>query len=122
MTVYFYDSYALIEYFKHNSHFDSYFEEHTGLLTSLNLVEVYYSLLNEAGKAKADSMFETLYPLMVEPSKETLKRAMLFRFMHKKKKLSCADCIGYGVAKERNIKFLTGDEQFRNIDNVEFVK
>jgi len=34
--------------------------------------------------------------------------------MNKNKKLSYVDCIGYIMAKSRNIRFLTGDEQFKN--------
>ena len=32
------------------------------------------------------------------------------------------DCIGYIMAKKLNIKFLTGDKEFENFLNVEFVK
>ncbi len=32
------------------------------------------------------------------------------------------DCIGYIFAKQLGIKFLTGDKEFENLDNVEFVK
>ena len=32
------------------------------------------------------------------------------------------DCIGYILAKNIGIKFLTGDKEFENLDNVEFVK
>ena len=40
----------------------------------------------------------------------------------KNKQLSIPDAIGYIIAKKLNIKFLTGDERFRNFENVEFVK
>ena len=40
----------------------------------------------------------------------------------KYKHLSIPDCIGFIVAKRYGVKFLTGDEAFRNFDNVEFVK
>ena len=36
--------------------------------------------------------------------------------------LSYVDYIGYILAKQRNVKFLTGDKEFENMDNVEFVK
>ena len=45
---------------------------------------------------------------------------MKFKFV--KQKISFIDCIGYLIAKKNNAKFLTGDEHFRNKDNVEFVK
>ena len=43
-------------------------------------------------------------------------------FKSKNRNLSIPDAIGYTVAKRLNIKFLTGNEDFRNFDNVEFVK
>ena len=39
-----------------------------------------------------------------------------------KRKPSYIDCIGYMVAKRLNIKFLTGDKDFEDLDNVKFVK
>ena len=47
---------------------------------------------------------------------------MEFRYKNKKKKLSMTDCISYFQAKELGIKFLTGDKEFQNLENVEFVK
>ena len=122
MTEFFYDSYAIIEYLKDNPSFVQYFEKHTGVLTLLNMLEVYYSVLNESGKDKADTVLETLYQFVVEPTKETIKNAMVFRQHNKKLDVSYADCLGYAVAQERGIKFLTGDNQFRQLKNVEFVK
>jgi uncharacterized protein len=122
MSVFFYDSYAIIEYLNNNPRFVPYFENHTGILTAFNLVEVYYSALLSAGKEKADVTFDILYPLVVEPSKVVLKQAMVFRMQQKKQKLSYADCVGYYIAQERKIKFLTGDKQFEGLKNVEFLK
>ena len=82
---YFYDSYAVIEYLNANPSFISYFEDHTGVLSLLNLLEVYYSVLNEAGQAKADIVLNTLLPLLVSPTAETIRNAMLFRQKNKKK-------------------------------------
>lgn len=122
MTVFFYDSYPIIEYISANDHFFSYFEEHEGVITLLNLLEVYYVVLKDLGKAKAEIAFNMLYPLIVEPSKETIKRAMEFRLLHKKSDLSYADCLGYQIARERRIKFLTGDRAFKDMENVELVR
>ena len=53
---------------------------------------------------------------------ETLKNAIKFRKKHKKNNLSYTDCIGYNYALMHNLKFLTGDKEFRDFDNVEFAK
>ena len=121
MSTFFYDSYAIIEYLNDNPSYRTYFEDHTGVLTFLNILEVYYSVLNDAGKEKADIVLDILWPLVTQPGKETAQAAMLFRLAHKKNNLSYADCLGYEIASERGIKFLTGDKQFRSFENVEFV-
>jgi len=36
--------------------------------------------------------------------------------------MSMADCISYIQSKEVGVKFLTGDKEFEDLDNVEFVK
>lgn len=122
MSVFFYDSYAVIEYLKDNPRYVPYFEGHTGILTLLNILEVYYSVLNEVGEEKAEVVLSQLYPLRTEPSLNTIKKAMQFKKQHKKLDLSYADCLGYCLAQERGIKFLTGDCKFNGRNNVEFMK
>ena len=51
-----------------------------------------------------------------------IKEANEFKAKNRKLKLSYVDCIGYVLARSFGVKFLTGDEGFRNIENVEFVK
>lgn len=122
MTTYFYDSYAIIEYVRDNPAFREYFETHNGIMTLLNLIEVYYSILNEAGREAADKILDALYPLVASPTKEETRQAMIFRQENKKKDLSYADCLGYLIARSRNMQFLTGDRAFNGIRGVEFVK
>ena len=45
---------------------------------------------------------------------------MKFRVMNKN--MSMTDCISYMQAKELGIKFLTGDKEFEDLENVEFIK
>ncbi|MEK6960322.1 MAG: PIN domain-containing protein [Nanoarchaeota archaeon] len=122
MTTYFYDSYAIIEYVRDNPSFREYFETHSGIMTPLNLLEVYYSILNEAGRETADKILDTLYPIVTSPTKEETRQAMIFRQENKKKDLSYADCLGYMVARSRNMQFLTGDRAFNGMRGVEFIK
>jgi len=41
---------------------------------------------------------------------------------NKKKNLSFFDCAGYIFARENNYKFVTGDKEFENLPNVEYIK
>ena len=55
---------------------------------------------------------------------EIIKNAGIFRseMLKKKKSLSYADCINYSIANKLKLKLLTGDDDFKRLKNVEFVK
>ncbi len=121
MTTFFYDSYAVIEYVLGNKRFVPYFDKHEGLITVFNLAEVYYAMILYKGEEVADDFLLQLRHCLVEVPDEVLRNAMQFRARNKELKLSYADCIGYQVALEKKIKFLTGDRQFQNLPNVEYL-
>lgn len=122
MAEYFYDTYALIEYINANKRFKKYFQESPGITTRLNLMELYYAMLKDISKEKAEMAYDSFLPLTAEVEDETIKKAMKLRLKEKAKKISYVDAIGYQIALEKNIKFLTGDKQFREMKNVQFVK
>ena len=122
MTKYFYDSYAIIEYLNGNPYYQKYFIESEGITSFYNLMEVYYSLLKDNAEDKANELLILFKHIIVEPLIDDIKNSMKFRFKYRKIKFSYADCLGYAIAKRSNFKFLTGDEGFKNINGVEFVK
>lgn len=65
---------------------------------------------------------ENFVRYLINTNQDLIIQAMFFRFKNKKQNLSVTDCIGYFMAKELKIKFLTGDNQFASLDNAEFVK
>ena len=118
---YFFDTYAIIEIIEDNKSYEKYKEE--DVITSiLNVGELYYSLLKKNVGATAEAWHERLKQNALLIDAEIIRAAMKFRFENKTKKFSFIDCVGYVLAKEKNLKFLTGDEGFKNMDNVEFVK
>ena len=122
MNVLFFDSYALYEIIEGNPNYKKYSENIAIITTKLNLMELHYGLLNKYGKEVADKYYDIFVEFTVEINDDLIKKANEFRISLKKKKLSYVDCIGYIIAKSRNIKFLTGDQQFSDLENVEFVK
>ena len=82
----------------------------------------HYGLLKTHGHELAASIIGTFIPEISEIDTEIIKKAMKFRFSHKKQKLSTADCVGYVLARENDLKFLTGDKEFEGFPNVCFVK
>ncbi len=122
VDTYFFDTYAFYEVIKGNTNYKKYSSGLAIVTTKLNLMELYYGLLLKFNRDIADKYYDDLLKYSVDIDDETIKQAMIFRVLHKLKNLSYIDCVGYIMAKQRNIKFLTGDKEFKNLENVEFIK
>lgn len=122
IKTYFFDTYAFYEIIKGNPNYEHYKKEISIITTKLNLMELHYALLRVYNKETADSYYEEFLPLIIEVDDGVIKESNIFKFENKEKRLSYVDCIGYTISKNLGIKFLTGDKQFENLDNVEFVK
>lgn len=119
---FFFDTYALIEIGKGNPKYEPYRKDVMIFLNRLNLLEFSYFLIKEGKGDKAKEIFNKYARFNADYDEETLIDAAEMKFKFLKERLSFIDCIGYFIAKKYNAKFLTGDEKFRNMDNVEFVK
>lgn len=117
----FLDSYAIIEILKRNPEY-ARFAEATPVSTRVNLVEVAYHLLEDFPKEKAAEIIKSLRIETLEIQEEQTAKIAIFRKEHAKKKFSYIDCIGYVLAKNNGISFVTGDKQFEGMPNVEFEK
>ncbi|MDO8537634.1 MAG: PIN domain-containing protein [archaeon] len=117
----FLDSYAIIEILKANPNYEKVSMD-SPFTSKANLVEVAYHLLQDFSQDKAIEIFDALKINILEIQESQIMKIALFRKTHSKKKLSYIDCIGYIIAKENGMKFLTGDQQFKEMENVEFVK
>ncbi len=122
MKALFFDSYALYEIIEGDPNYKEYTNNIALVTTKLNIMELHYGLLLKHGKEIADKYYDIFIVFAIEINDETIKKANELKAIFKKRKLSYVDCIGYIIAKSRNIKFLTGDQQFFGLDNVEFVK
>jgi len=119
---YFFDTYALYEIIHGNKNYEKYEKEISILTTKLNLMELHYLLLRLYGEERANLTYDRLLIYIKEISDEIIKEANKFRLLFKRRKLSYIDCVGYILAKYNGVKFLTGDKQFEDLENVEFVK
>ena len=118
---YFFDSYAIVEIVSGNSNYAKYINE-PATITIFNLAEIYWAAIKNLEDDEADQIFEKYSLCVVEISDDVLKEAIKFRKKYKSKNLSYADCIGYTYALKNNLIFLTGDKEFKDLNNVEFVK
>ena len=118
---YFFDTYAIIEIIKSNENYLPYREE--DIFTSLlNFGELYYALLIHFNESIAEEWRKKLEGTYLAITEKVIIKAMKFKFEHKHKNFSFIDCVGYTIAKENAMKFLTGDKEFEGIESVEFVK
>jgi len=115
------DTYALIELLGGNKNYKPYLN-HILITTKLNIIELYYHFLHDYDKETADRYLKLYSKFVVPVSYSSIQSGMQFKLKHKQEKVSYVDCIGYALALELGIRFLTGDEKFQNTDNVEFVK
>lgn len=121
METYFFDSYAIMEIVKENQNYHPYVESKI-ILTKLNIFEIFYNLSIQEGEEKASEVIEELFSQVIDFSFEDIKEASKLKIKHKKRQLSMTDCIGYATSKRIGVKFLTGDKEFEDLENVEYVK
>ena len=118
---YFFDSYAIIEIIKGNFNYEK-FSGMDFITNSLNLAEVYYYLLKETDEDTASNIIKKFNFEFIEISPKIAIEAAIFRYKNKKLSLSYAICIGYTLALNNDLKFLTGDKGFEKFENVGYVK
>ena len=118
---YFFDSYAIIELTKGNPRY-AQFSDTVVTLTIFNIVEIVYSALQELSEEKAREVYDQFIDCVQDVDKAMVLEALELKRKYKKWDLSYTDCIGYAFARQRNLRFLTGDSKFKDLENVEFVK
>jgi len=120
----FFDSYALIEIIRGSSAYRSY-RHSDGVTSKLNLLEVYYVLLQDRDLGTADRILrEKLegavdFPDWAIPLAAQLRLA---RLGATGRRLSYIDALGYVYARGTGFKFLTGAHEFEGWPGVEFVR
>ena len=121
--VIFLDTYAIIEIDKGNPNYKKYtLKPVSAVTTLLNLIEIHFVYSKNFGKKEADRIFNHIKKIVIPVNDSIIKEATNLKLAHRKKRLSFADCVGYATSKKYSIKFLTGDYQFKNLPQVEFVK
>ncbi len=120
-SMFFFDTYALIEIATGNPNFKQYLD-FPYVVSALNVGEFYAYLIRTYGKEDAKERLHSYNFEMVELTKELMTEATELKILHAKQELSWADSAGYSAAKQLKLKFLTGDKEFKGMANVEFVR
>jgi predicted nucleic-acid-binding protein len=115
-----FDTYAISEILKGNNNYKPYIDKKI-IINNFIFAEICYYLIREK-YADAEEYMDRYSKFIASINPLIIKKAMKFRYLNKNKNLSMADCISYIMSKEFGIKFLTGDKEFENLENVEFVR
>jgi predicted nucleic acid-binding protein len=120
---YFYDSYAVLAYMSGHQVYREYFEERDGVLTKLNLLEIFYRSLEQYDSKVALDILGSFYKYQIDFDEKDISASMGLRLELKRKglDLSYADALGYFLSQKTGMKFLTGDRAFRGLKGVEYV-
>jgi len=87
------------------------------LMSSVNFGEVYYIVLRECGQEKAheiEKIIRTLPIDIIDVDMQFAKEAARFKATHK---ISYADCFAAALAKLRKGEIITGDKEFKTVEN-----
>ncbi|MBI2077877.1 MAG: PIN domain-containing protein [Euryarchaeota archaeon] len=114
---FFLDTYALIEIAKGNKKFAGYLED--AATGPCNLLEFHFCLARDHGDEVADRWFGSLRSLLLDLTDADLPAASRLRRAERRRGLSYIDALGYVMAGQRGLRFVTGDKGFRGLDNVE---
>lgn len=115
------DTYALVEIHDQNPKFLPLLQEDI-IITDITMAEFYMILYREYDRLTADHWERKLQFFCRPVNKEILIKAVQLRVDSRQKNLSFFDCVGYTFACENNMDFVTGDEQFEKMKNVQFMK
>lgn len=115
-----YDAYAIIEIIEGNENYEYYIDKGI-IINNFIYAEICY-ILTRKGYPNADKYLDRYKKYIINIDADLIKSAMIFRYQNKDKRMSMTDCISYFQAKQLKIKFLTGDKEFEDMNNVEFVK
>ncbi|MDA8163710.1 MAG: type II toxin-antitoxin system VapC family toxin [Desulfobacteraceae bacterium] len=88
-----------------------------GFLCVINWGEIYYTILREQGEAAAEEIAELLshYPLqIIEADQQLTRKAAKLKGEHR---IAYTDCFAAALAIQRQAVVLTGDPEFRQLEN-----
>lgn len=121
MAEYFFDTYAIMEVVKGNRNYEP-FKGAEAFTSVLNLTELHYHVARPFGMELANSLISKWSRKVLSFGNDDLEEMTKFKLANGQKKFFLPDSLGYILALRHGLKFLTGDEAFRNLPNVEFVK
>lgn len=122
MTRYFADSYAYLAAMQGSSRYRTLLAGNELVTTPLNVLEVAFALRRHGGDVEAGTA--PMLAHCVDVPHHVAVAAARFRAQRLEAGADCStvDAWGYATASHLGLPFLTGDEAFRGVPGVKFVK
>lgn len=124
MVELFADTYALFAALDGSPRYRKPFIENQIVTTALNVTELAYGLMRRGVWDVAPHVLPPFRDMIVEPDRDVIEDAA--RFKHDRvaagSPVSYIDAWGYATARSLGIPFLTGDDDFKGVPGVKFVK
>ena len=119
------DTHALIAFLEREPGFEkvqSFFmsaveKENPILMSAINFGEVYYIVLREQGEEKASEIERVIQTLPIEIVDVNLALAKEAGRFKATQKMSYADCFAAALAKVNKGEVITGDREFKAVEN-----
>lgn len=119
------DTYALIELLKGNPNYEKYSSAYL-IATEFNIFELTYAVFRDYGRdeaAKVVILMRDKIEILPTEDSDYLDASEFRKSANKAgKKISLIDALGYSCSKRLGIKFLTGDREFIEMKNIEYIK
>ena len=93
-------------------------EKHKLLLSVVNWGEIYYNTMRQVSQEAAEQQARALATLPIDivgvgDDLALARQAAIYKATHR---MSYADCFGAALAKMRNVEFVTGDPEFKEVE------
>ena len=118
------DTYALFAAVDGAKSYKGLFVDGGIVTTALNLVEFAYGMHRRGFSENLGDLLPPLLDVVVEPGRQVVAEAAQFKIDRLAAGARCSfvDAWGYATARSLGLPFLTGDEDFRGVPGVKFVK
>ncbi|MBO3753829.1 MAG: PIN domain-containing protein [Candidatus Brockarchaeota archaeon] len=116
-----FDTYAIIEIIRGNANYEKYVGS-SMIITKLTLFELVYYLLKNFKKPVVKRYLAAYGRFVQEFDEPVILESAVIKLKFKDRNLSMTDCVNYVLARFLGVKLLTGDEKFKDLENVEFIK
>ena len=87
------------------------------LMTSVNFGEVYYIILRECGQERVSEIEKIIYTFPIDIIDTDINLTKEAARIKAAKKLSYADCFAAGLTRIRKGELITGDKEFKSLEN-----